>query len=36
MRATVRATGALRVNEVPEPVMGTLLQAFREFSPERE
>jgi anti-sigma factor RsiW len=36
MRATVRATGALRVTEVPEPVMGTLLQAFREFSPEHE
>jgi predicted anti-sigma-YlaC factor YlaD len=36
MRATVRATGALREEDVPEPVMDTLLQAFREFSPGRE
>jgi anti-sigma factor RsiW len=36
MRATVRATGALREEDVPEPVMDTLLQAFREFTPGRE
>lgn len=36
MRATMRATGALRQEEVPEPVMDTLLQAFREFSGGRE
>ena len=33
MRATVRATGALREDDVPEPVMESLLHAFREFSP---
>jgi anti-sigma factor RsiW len=32
MRATVRATGALREDDVPEPVMESLLHAFREFS----
>jgi anti-sigma factor RsiW len=32
MRATVRATGALREDDVPEPVMESLLDAFREFS----
>lgn len=32
MRATVRATGALREEDVPEPVMESLLHAFREFS----
>lgn len=36
MRAAVRATGALREEDVPEPVMDTLLQAFREFSPGKE
>jgi anti-sigma factor RsiW len=36
MRATVRATGALHEEDVPEPVMDTLLQAFREFSTGRE
>lgn len=33
MRATVRATGGLREEDVPEPVMESLLDAFREFSP---
>jgi len=32
MRATVRATGGLREEDVPEPVMESLLDAFREFS----
>ncbi len=32
MRATVRATGALHEEDVPEPVMESLLHAFREFS----
>ena len=31
MRATVRATGGLREEDVPEPVMESLLDAFREF-----
>jgi len=34
MRATVRATGALHEEDVPKPVMDTLLEAFREFSRE--
>jgi anti-sigma factor RsiW len=34
MRATVRAAGALHEEDVPKPVMDTLLQAFREFSRE--
>ncbi len=36
IRATMRATGALREQDVPEPVMSTLLEAFREFSGERK
>jgi anti-sigma factor RsiW len=36
MRATVRATGGLHEEDVPEPVMDTLLQAFREFSRESD
>lgn len=36
MRATVRATGALHEDDVPEPVMESLLHAFREFSAKRE
>lgn len=36
MRATIRATGALREEDVPEPVMDSLLQAFREFYPGGE
>jgi anti-sigma factor RsiW len=36
MRATMRATGALRQDDVPEPVMDTLLHAFREFSSKPE
>ena len=36
IRATVRATGVLRHEDVPERVMETLLQAFRDFSGERE
>ena len=34
MRATVRATGELREEDVPEPVMQSLLHAFREFASE--
>jgi hypothetical protein len=36
MRATIAATGALRDEDVPEPVMDSLLHAFREFSPGSE
>jgi anti-sigma factor RsiW len=36
IRATVRATGALREEDVPEPVMQSLLDAFREFAPDGE
>ena len=36
IRATMRATGALRDEDVPEPVMDTLLAAFREFNHEHE
>jgi anti-sigma factor RsiW len=36
MRATMRAAGALRSEDVPEPVMDTLLHAFREFSGKPE
>jgi anti-sigma factor RsiW len=36
MRATVRVTGALREEDVPEPVMQSLLHAFREFTSEPE
>ncbi|MGH2895257.1 MAG: anti-sigma factor family protein [Solirubrobacteraceae bacterium] len=32
IRATVHIAGALREEDVPEPVMESLLQAFREFS----
>lgn len=31
MRATMHATGTLQEHDVPEPVMESLLQAFREF-----
>jgi anti-sigma factor RsiW len=36
IRATMRATGAIREEDVPEPLMDTLLEAFREFSGEPE
>jgi hypothetical protein len=32
----VRATGGLHAEDVHEPVMDTLLQAFREFSRESD
>jgi anti-sigma factor RsiW len=31
MRASIRATGALREEDVPEPVMDSLVEAFREL-----
>lgn len=34
MQATIRATGALREEDVPEPVMESLVEAFRELSSE--
>jgi anti-sigma factor RsiW len=32
MRATIRAAGTLHEDDVPEPVMGTLIEAFRELT----
>ena len=34
MRAVIRATGALREQDVPEPVMDSLVAAFRAISGE--
>lgn len=31
MRATIRAAGALHEDDVPEPVMDSLVEAFREL-----
>lgn len=35
MRATVRATGALREEDVPEPVIEPLMEAFRAMAARR-
>jgi anti-sigma factor RsiW len=35
MRAVIRATGALRADDVPEPVMESLVEAFKTLSRER-
>lgn len=32
MRAVIRATGTLRVQDVPEPVMESLVEAFKSLS----
>ena len=34
MQTTIRATGALREEDVPEPVLDSLVDAFRELSSE--
>ncbi len=36
MRATIDAAGALRAQDVPEPVMESLVQAFRELTGDPE
>ncbi|MGH2910083.1 MAG: anti-sigma factor family protein [Solirubrobacteraceae bacterium] len=36
MRATIHAAGALRAQDVPEPVMESLVQAFRELTGDPE
>jgi anti-sigma factor RsiW len=36
MRAAIRATGSLRKEDVPEPVMESLVQAFKVLSAETD